>query len=473
MSQPWAVVAIAALSHCTPAGAGRGSELPEPSDHHYGIYLNGAKVGWMRTRVAVGKRVRFDTELTASVGGMGTVSKVELTEVRAYDARSGALEELIFVQSASTGEVRVRGERRGGSLQLTIDAGGASTTKNVEVTDTVADATALDRLVRAAEIGATAKAKRYDPSIQKLVELEHRVVAVEKKVFGGVEVDTVKTESTYPTLGIRETTWLDSAGKVLESKVGGFFVARLEPPDVAKKLDFSHDILVSAVVRSPRRLQDPGSIEKLRLRVRGFGDTLPPASPRQKVTRDGDVVVLELSTETPPANVPIAEARVGADPADLEATAFLQSEAPEVIAAARAAIGDATDVATATARLSTWVFEHIHDEYVPAYSNALEALKTRRGDCTEHSILFVALARALGIPARVAVGVAYWPPGDGFGWHAWAEVFAKGQWYTVDPTWGQAIADGTHIKLAEGGPAEQARIVMLLGQLRIESLEIP
>jgi hypothetical protein len=72
----------------------------------------------------------------------------------------------------------------------------------------------------------------------------------------------------------------------------------------------------------------------------------------------------------------------------------------------------------------------------------------------------------------VAVGVAYWPPGKGFGWHAWAEVLAGGSWYSVDPTWGQAIADATHIKLAAGDPAEQARIVMLLGQLRIESLEI-
>jgi organic radical activating enzyme len=70
----------------------------------------------------------------------------------------------------------------------------------------------------------------------------------------------------------------------------------------------------------------------------------------------------------------------------------------------------------------------------------------------------------------VAVGVAYWPPGKGFGWHAWAEVYAQGRWISVDPTWNQAIADATHIKLAGGEPAEQARIVMLLGQLRIDEM---
>ena len=122
------------------------------------------------------------------------------------------------------------------------------------------------------------------------------------------------------------------------------------------------------------------------------------------------------------------------------------------------------------ARLSHYVFTHVQDEYVPAYSNALEALESGRGDCTEHSVLFVGLARALGIPARVAVGIAYWPPGGGFGWHAWGEVWANGRWYTVDPTWDQPIADATHIKLAGGGPAEQARIVMLLGRLRVTTL---
>jgi len=472
MSRAWAVVAVAALIACTVADAGpRGVELPDSGDHYYGIYLNRAKVGWMRTRVAVGKRVRFDTNLTASVGGMGTVSKVELTEMRAYDAQTGVLDELLFTQDASTGQVLVRGQRRGKVLELTIEAGGATTKQTVKVTDTLADATAVERLVKNAQVGATVAAKRYDPSIQKLVLVEHRVAAVEKKVFGGVSVDTVKIESNFPELGIRETAWLDAAGQVLESQVGGFFVARLEPPDVAKRLDFSQDILVSAVVPSPRKLTNSESITSMRLRMAGFADAPPPSSPRQKVTREGDVVILELSMETPPY-VPLAAAKKGADPADLEATAFIQSTAPEMIEAARAAVGDAEDVLTATSRLSTWVFEHVRDEYVPAYSNALDALKSARGDCTEHSILFVALARSIGIPARVAVGVAYWPPGNGFGWHAWAEVYAGGGWYTVDPTWGQAIADGTHIKLAEGGPAEQARIVMLLGRLRVVSLEV-
>ena len=39
--------------------------------------------------------------------------------------------------------------------------------------------------------------------------------------------------------------------------------------------------------------------------------------------------------------------------------------------------------------------------------SALEVLKTRVGDCNEHTTLYVAMARSLGIPARIAVGLVY------------------------------------------------------------------
>jgi transglutaminase-like putative cysteine protease len=154
------------------------------------------------------------------------------------------------------------------------------------------------------------------------------------------------------------------------------------------------------------------------------------------------------------------------------ATPFIQSDDAELRAKAQEVAGDAKTLAEVNARLVAFVYGYIKDEYVPAYSNALEALHSGRGDCTEHSILYVAMARALGIPARVAVGIAYWPAGGGFGWHAWAEINDGARWITVDPTWNQPVADVTHVKLAGGGPAEQARIVMLLGNLHIESGQI-
>lgn len=463
---------MAAACHDAGAGSRLAKDLPEPFDHYYGIYLNGIKVGWMRMRMDVGSRVTLRTDLEASVGGMGRVSKVELEETRSYDSRSRRLVELTFSQAAQTGAVRVRGVADGSKMKLRIEAGSSATEQAVDVSETLDDALAADRLARAAKVGSTARSSRFDGSIQKTMTATHEVLAVEKRMFGGVEARAVKLQTTYDGLGITETSWMDDTGKVLESRVGGFFVARLEPPSVAKKLDYQQDLLVSAVVHTPHRLDEPESVDGLRLRFTGFGDSLPPSSARQQVEVDGSNVSLTLRRDAPPRKVAFPVDRTGVTSKYMEATPFIQSEDPAIKQAARRAVGDAKDVFSATSRLSSYVFRHIRDEYVPSYSNALEALKSGRGDCTEHSILFVALARSLGIPSRVAVGIAYWPPGDGFGWHAWAEVYAGGAWYSVDPTWNQPIADATHVKLADGGPAQQARIVMLLGRLTVRSMDV-
>ena len=70
-------------------------------------------------------------------------------------------------------------------------------------------------------------------------------------------------------------------------------------------------------------------------------------------------------------------------------------------------------------------------------ASAKQAYDERTGDCTEHAALFVALARAAGLPARNVGGFVYaYMPSMGksiFGYHAWAEVWL-GEWVPVDAT---------------------------------------
>jgi transglutaminase-like putative cysteine protease len=64
------------------------------------------------------------------------------------------------------------------------------------------------------------------------------------------------------------------------------------------------------------------------------------------------------------------------------------------------------------------------------------ACEARRGNCTDFHAIFIGYARALGIPARFAIGFSL-PPGRGegqiAGYHCWAEFYAKGiGWVPVD-----------------------------------------
>ncbi len=447
--------------------------LTDPFDYYFGVYLNGSKIGWMHTELKVeGEVHKLSVLLQGAIRGLGKVSKIKLEEERTYGLSDGKLRTVLFAQTASTGTTRSTGKVVNGTLHLKVESGTASSDLTFVVNDTLESELATRALARSGRVGARGTTQHFDAGIMKTLNIEHKVLSAESRMFAGVQTEAVHIESTYKELGIVERSWYDRSGKMLEAKIGGFFVARLEPPGVAKKLDYSQDLLVSAVIKSPRSIDNAEQRDTLSITFTGFTNGPPPSSDRQQVKEEKDHIVLTLSKDRAP-EVPYPLKRARKPTKDLEATPFIQSKHKDIIDTARRVIGDATDLYTATSRLSSYVYSHIRDEYVPAYSNALEALTTARGDCTEHSVLFVALARAAGIPARVAVGVAYWEAGGGFGWHAWAEVRdTNGDWYSVDPTWDQPIADVTHIKLAGGGPAQQARIVMLLGSLKITDLQL-
>jgi transglutaminase-like putative cysteine protease len=72
-----------------------------------------------------------------------------------------------------------------------------------------------------------------------------------------------------------------------------------------------------------------------------------------------------------------------------------------------------------------------------------------RGDCTEHAVLTAALARSLGIPARVVVGMVIVRPADRYVTlgHAWAELRDGDRWVIADAALGAAGADARYVPL--------------------------
>ncbi|MCG8420701.1 MAG: transglutaminase-like domain-containing protein [Proteobacteria bacterium] len=106
-------------------------------------------------------------------------------------------------------------------------------------------------------------------------------------------------------------------------------------------------------------------------------------------------------------------------------------------------------VALATADL-------LDDDLGSSAISARAALAVGRGDCTAHAALFVALARARGIPARLVTG--YRIDGDRLVRHRWAIARADRAWIAVDPTYGEAPTGPHLVGLAvhEGSFADMA-----------------
>jgi transglutaminase-like putative cysteine protease len=117
------------------------------------------------------------------------------------------------------------------------------------------------------------------------------------------------------------------------------------------------------------------------------------------------------------------------------------------------------------------VHDNVEKEPALTVPSAREVAKARRGDCNEHAVLLTALARAVGIPAKVVAGTVYGDLGggeEGFYYHAWSELWL-GSWVSADAVFGQMPADATHVKLLEGGPERHMALAEVIGQLEFKS----
>lgn len=123
-------------------------------------------------------------------------------------------------------------------------------------------------------------------------------------------------------------------------------------------------------------------------------------------------------------------------------TQEIPSDNAQIMKQAREIVGDDRDAWSVARKLADWTYKNLEWKFV-ASANATQTLATREADCSEFSQLFVAMARSVGLPARIVSGLAH--SGTSFGGHAWVEVWA-GRWIELDPTWGTDFVDATHIR---------------------------
>jgi len=124
---------------------------------------------------------------------------------------------------------------------------------------------------------------------------------------------------------------------------------------------------------------------------------------------------------------------------------FIDSDNPVIIDAAKKAVGNETDPVKKARKLYNYVAANLRYDYPRAETNyefmyASEILKTGKGVCADYAILYAALLRASGIPARVAGGIPSFLILGEKGQeidvgHAWTEVKLPGYgWVPIDIT---------------------------------------
>jgi hypothetical protein len=292
--------------------------------------------------------------------------------------------------------------------------------------------------------------------------------------------DTVETWHVREAFGgIELEAWLDPDGQILRatSPMGytiertAFEIAWNEYRALAARRpaapDAASDIIERTAISVGADLPRGDRISRLAVRLknvdlRGFD----LEGERQRLR--GDTLTVDVH---PPPDHP--SYRLPADPSDwpeeLAATPLVQVEDPEIRGTAQRITSGTADPAEAARRLTDWVYERLDKQITMSVPSARQVLDAGVGDCNEHTVLFLALARSLGLPARTAVGLVF--VNGRFYYHAWPEVWLD-SWMPVDPTLGQFPADASHLRFVVGGLARQVELVRLIGQLQLDVVSV-
>jgi len=249
-----------------------------------------------------------------------------------------------------------------------------------------------------------------------------------------------------------------------------------EPPETARRMAISRGIqgdLLEASAVVPRnstkeRIDDARDVRRIRMRMEG-ADLSGPDVQGAGQSVSGDMLEIRDARSLRP----------GPGEADLSPylrpEPLIESDDPGIVSEAKAAAAGVTDPRAIAERLTRRVNGMLDKKPTVSLPSAREVLRTKVGDCNEHTALYVAMARSLGLPARIAVGLAY--TRGAFFYHAWPEVYldegrGRGYWLPVDPTFNQFPADATHVRLARGGLDKQAAILPLIGRLKMTIVDV-
>ena len=439
-----------------------------------GVYYRGAKVGFTVSQIVpVGDGFTLQEDGQLEMTLLGAASKARIKTEATVD-RQFALRRFDFSMDPGTGAVRVSGVVDGLRLRLRIVT--PSGTREEERTLQEPPALALNLGRRLADgrliPGARYQWDVFDPATLRNAPMTIEVGAREVVRTGELRIPAFKV--LMETAGLRVTSWVTDTGEIVrEDSPAGLMTVR-ESASAATAMAVSgrvrNDMLQTAAVvpEMSGQIDDPRDVERLRIQLTGATvprDDLDGVGQRV----DGDVleIVNPRSLKPSPTVDDLASY--------LAPEAFIESDAPEIRAETAAALRNVTEPRARAERLVRYVNGLLEKKPTISLPSAREVLRTRIGDCNEHTALYVAMARAGGIPARINVGLAY--VSGAFYYHAWPEVYlkdgqARGFWLPVDPTFNQFPADGAHVRLIRGGLDKQAAILPLIGSLRMRVLTL-
>ncbi len=334
--------------------------------------------------------------------------------------------------------------------------------------------------------------KILEPLSHSFMDCSFEVIRKEDVLILGNKMSLwhVKTESTY-LVPVTMDDWIDESGNswknISKASLLTTTSIRMSKEKAQEVSEENFDIAFSTVIKSNVIFENPQEIKGVTYKLTGISldeiKNFPFDGGSQKILKLGeDYALVQTSSlifkEEEAIPFPVDDDKFQKY---LKPTSFCQSDDPEMKETSNLIVGKEKNSWRAAKKIAEWVKQEMTPNYDVGFATAKEVLKNREGDCSEHTVLTVALCRAAGIPARAAVGVMY---GSGiFAYHMWPEVYV-GLWVGLDAKWlaidkksGEYYTDATHLKfgcsaLDENIFKEMAQAISeVIGRLKLEILD--
>jgi hypothetical protein len=467
--------------------------------------IQGVRVGHSRTAVRHASLkgedcVEIEGSQRLSMRRFGTVIVIDVRFTSKETSQGKLLEcESVFSQGNTT--VTTTGRLAGGEFQLQVATNGKTTTSGLGRAVGVGGYNALQQSLRRAPMkpGETRTVRSLEPgpspvSTTRLVAGAVQTVKLLDKSAYLLCIDTTTTLDEAgemeqsgahpPASAIKGSLWTDAEGEILKTQTDmlameSYRTTKDEALRAAEAGDL--DVALNVSVPVERALPNPHQTKRVRYRVRLEGGNpaevfVSCASQQVRAvdSRTAEATVFALRPGRPGGN-PDAKSDPPTDD-DRQPNNWIQSDHPKIIAAAKEAAGDLKEPWPLAVALERYAHSRIRRPgYSQAFDTALDVLESGQGDCTEHAVLLAALARARGIPARVAIGLVY--VDKSFLYHMWTEMYLEGRWIAMDATLAQGGIGAAHLKVTHtslhGASALSSflPVAQVAGRLKIEIVE--
>jgi hypothetical protein len=454
-------------------------------------YIDGAKVGYSHTKVEAlaDDQVRTTNVNELSMKRFGQSITQQVT-VEAIETKSGAPLSFSATMQAGPVAMKTTGKWSEGKLALASSTLGKSQNSTLDWKPEYGGIFAGEQSLvnEPLKPGEKRSLKALVPIMNSIGELQFSAHDLEKTKLLDGEAELLKVDYVTVIAGtkIDTTIWVDEHGEILKSYLPQLKQTTYRTTkEVALSKDGAgaFDLGTQSIVKINRPLDRPHATQKIVYKA-----TLPsgeikdlfvagPAQAIKELDKHTAEVTVRALRPDHPEKLDAPDEKPTDD--DLAPNNLIQSDDELVQSLAHSVVPDEKDPWKVALALEALVRKTITAKnFTQAFATAAEVAQSKEGDCTEHAVLLAALARARDIPARGAMGLVYYPSGNGFAYHMWTEVWINDRWIPLDATLGRGGIGAAHLKLAhsnlKGANAYSAflPVFRVLGQLKLEVVEV-